>query len=235
MIERRGLLLGATALLAAGGAIGLVACNQGSGGASGGSTNGTANGGGASQPDDLAIGAANAPATLIEYASLACPHCQEFERDVWPRLKQNYIDTGKLRFVMREFPTAAPPDIVLAEFQVARCNATPDQYYARISALFAARDSIFSADATRESIRDKLVQFGGQAGLSQDQVMACIADEAGAARFQRVTENGQRQFGITGTPTLILNGTKLDTEHDATLVTYEGLSRALDAAIAGHH
>ncbi|MES1200022.1 MAG: thioredoxin domain-containing protein [Pseudomonadota bacterium] len=226
MIERRGLLLGAGVLLVGSG-LGLSACNQ-----SGGSAGGGTSGGSASQPDDLAIGPANASVTLIEYASLACPHCQEFERDVWPRLKQNYIDTGKIRFIMREFPTAAPPDIVLAEFQVARCNATPEQYYTRVSALFAQRDTIFSSDATRESIRDKLVQFGAAAGLSQDQIIACIGDEAGAARFQRVTDNATKQFNISGTPTFILNGTKVE---DPTAVTYEGMSKILDAAIAAAH
>lgn len=209
LIQRRAILvLGAAALAAA--------CQR--------------NAAGASDAADMAIGAANAPATLIEYASSTCPHCAEFHRTVWDQLKANYIDTGKLRFVFREFPTP-PPQVAVAMFQLARCGgATPEQYLARLGVLFDQQQQIF-AGGTIEGVRGKLVEIGQQAGLSEQQVMDCINDEAGAERIRRTVEAGQSQFNITGTPTLILNGRKLE---DPAVLTYEGLSRAIDAAIAAH-
>lgn len=212
--RRRQLLLGAVALSA------LSACGPG----------GT--GGMAASPDDMAVGAENAPATLIEYASTTCPHCREFHEAVWEQLKANYIDTGKLRYIFREFPTP-PPAVAVAGFQLARCgNANGDQYMTRIAELFRQQNAIFSS-GSMEGVRLKFVEIGAAAGLSEDQVMACINDtQAASARITRF-EEGSRAFGITGTPTLILNGTKLDQERDPSVVTYAGLSRLIDAAIAG--
>ena len=211
MIGRRQVLVGASAL------IGLAACNK-------------AGAGGGASADDMAIGAANAPATLIEYASVTCPHCREFHSTVWDQLKANYIDTGKVRFIFREFPTP-PMEVAVAGFQVARCGgATPEQYITRIGVLFDQQQAIF-ATGSMEGIRQKLVEIGAGAGLSEQQVMDCISDQAGADRVRRVDEAGINQFNIQGTPTLILNGHKLDT---AEAVTYPGLSRLIDQAIAGH-
>lgn len=205
-------------LLGAGGAalFGLGACSG-------------ANGQAGASPDDMGIGAADAPATLIEYASVTCSHCAEFHETVWDQLKTNYIDTGKVRFIFREFPTP-PPAIAVAGFQLARCGgATPEQYLTRVGVLFEQQRAIF-ATGSMEGVRQKLVEIGAGAGLSEQQVMACITDQAGAERIRRTVEAAQTQFDITGTPTFILNGEKLT---DPSVVTYEGLSRAIDAAIAG--
>ncbi|HET9230627.1 MAG TPA: thioredoxin domain-containing protein, partial [Vitreimonas sp.] len=108
-MRRRGLILGASAL-ALGGVLG--ACNGG--GSSGAVT-----------ADDMVLGDANAPVTLVEYASTTCPHCAAFHEAAWEQLKTTYIDTGRVRFVFREFPTP-PPAIAVAGFQLARCGgATP--------------------------------------------------------------------------------------------------------------
>lgn len=209
LVQRRELLiLGAASLAAA-------ACNGG--------------GGAASTASDMTIGQANAPAKLIEYASITCPHCAEFHAAVWDQLKTNYIDTGKLQFTFREFPTP-PPQVAVAGFQLARCGgASPDQYMSRVGVLFDQQRAMF-ASGTIEGVRAKLIEIGGQAGLSEQQVMDCINDESGAQRIQKTVEDGERQFNITGTPTLILNGRKLE---GAQYVTYAGLSAAIDAAIAG--
>ena len=214
MIRRRELLMGSVAAGAAFAA--------GCGGASGQA------GAGATGPDDMTIGAAHAPATLIEYASSTCPHCREFYQTVWAQLKRNYIDTGKLRYTFREYPTS-PPAVAVAGFQVARCGgATADQYLTRVGTLFDQQEAIF-ATGSQEGIRQKLVEIGGMYHLSEAQVMACINDPAAAARIGRL-EQTAAQFGVTGTPTLILNGRKLD---DPAAVTYPGLSHMIDAAIAG--
>ena len=209
-IGRRELLLGAGALA------GLAAC-------------GGANGSAGASAGDMGIGAENAPATLIEYASVTCPHCAEFHERVWDQLKTNYIDTGKLRFIFREFPTP-PVQVAVAGFQIARCGgATSEQYLARVGVLFDQQQAIF-ASGTMEGVRQKLVEIGQGAGLSEQQVMECISDQAGADRIRTTVEEGTREFDITGTPTLILNGTKLT---DPSAMTYEGLSRMIDQAIAG--
>ena len=204
-VDRRVLLVGAGALAIAG-------C----GGASGSA---------AATADDMVLGQENAPVTLIEYASTTCSHCAEFHASVWPQLKANYIDTGKVRFIFREFPTD-PAAIAVAGFQLARCNgATSEQYYARLGVLFEQQRAIF-ATGSMAGVRDKFVEIGGGAGLSQEQVMQCITDPAGAERVRRIGE-GAAQFQVTGTPSLILNGERLT---DPSAYTYEGLARLLDAA-----
>jgi protein-disulfide isomerase len=179
----------------------------------------------------MVLGAANAPVTLIEYASATCPHCAHFHETVWDQLKANYIDTGRVRFIFREFPTP-PAAVAVAGFQIARCGgATPEQYFARLGEIFREHDDMLGPGATMDSIRGKLLDIGASAGLSQDQVLQCISDEAGAARIRRI-EEGSRQFDVTGTPTLILNGQKLE---GAEPLTYDGLSHLIDQALAARH
>ena len=206
-IGRRGLIVGASALALG---AGLGACNGG--GSSGAVT-----------ADDMVLGAENAPVTLVEYASTTCPHCAEFHEAAWEQLKTNYIDTGRVRFVFREFPTP-PPAIAVAGFQLARCGgATPEQYFTRVGELFRQQQAMF-ATGSIEGVRAKLIEIGGAAGLSEQQVTDCINDQSGAERIRRLVEAGQRD-GVTGTPTFVINGTKFEQAP-----TYENLSRALDAA-----
>lgn len=214
-IGRRQLVFGAGAAALG---IGLGACSGGS----------TGSGASSPSPDDMAIGAANAPLTLIEYASVMCPHCKEWHDTVWPQLKANYIDTGKVRFVLREMATpAGAAPIVVAAFQVARCGgATPEQYMARVDEFFRQQNDIYSA-GTMAAIRTKLVEIGVSAGLTEDQVSQCIADESGGQRLQRISDQADRDFQVTGTPTFILNGHKID---DPAVLNYEGLAHILDAA-----
>lgn len=210
-IRRRTLLLGATALSLAG----LGACNN-------------ANGGASVSPDDMVLGAADAPVTLIEYASSTCPHCRDFHAENWERLKATYIDTGKVRYVFREYPTP-PPAVAVAGFQIARCGgASPEQYFVRLGELFRQQEAIF-ATGSMEGVRAKLIEIGGAAGLAEEQVMGCINDEAGAERIRRIVA-GAEQFNVTGTPTFILNGQKVE---DPAVVTWDGLSRIIEAALAG--
>jgi protein-disulfide isomerase len=181
-------------------------------------------------PDDMVLGSTSARVTLIEYASAACPHCAHFHETVFPQLKTNYIDTGKLLFIFRETLTA-PAVVALAGFQVARCNgATNDQYFARIGEIFADQTQMF-ATGTMQGVLNTLDEVGAHNGLSPEQVMQCIQDQSGQARIQRF-DAGSTQFNVTGTPTFILNGQKLD---DPTVTTYDGLSRILDQALAAHH
>ncbi len=207
-IGRRELLLGVSALV-------LVGCGGAGGGGAGVSA------------DDMVLGDANAPVTLIEYASTTCPHCAAFHEEAWEQLKTNYIDTGRVRFVFREYPTAPAP-IAVAGFQLARCGgASSEQYFARIGELFRQQRAMF-ATGSMEGVRQKLIEIGSATGLSQDQVMQCIADESGAERIRNTVETANREFNVTGTPTFVINGTKYDGAP-----SYAGVSAALDRALAG--
>ncbi|MBS0385451.1 MAG: thioredoxin domain-containing protein, partial [Proteobacteria bacterium] len=152
LVGRRQLILGSASLLA------LAACSGGN----------SAGGGNAPGPDDMVLGSPSARATLIEYASATCPHCAHFHETVWDQLKTNYIDTGKLRFIFREFPT--PPEAVaVAGFQLARCGgATPEQYFARLGEIFRQQRDMF-ASGTMEGVRAKLLEIGASSGLSEQQ------------------------------------------------------------------
>jgi protein-disulfide isomerase len=177
--------------------------------------------------DDMVLGSRDAPATLIEYASAACPHCAHFHETVFPELKANYIDTGKVFFIFREMLTS-PAVVALAGFQTARCNgASATEYFDRLGEIFASQHQMFST-GTMQGVLDSLDAIGAHYGLSPDQIMQCLQDPDGQARIQRF-DAGATQFNVTGTPTLILNGRKLE---DPGVTTYEGLSRVLDEALA---
>jgi protein-disulfide isomerase len=181
-------------------------------------------------PDDMVLGSPDAQVTLIEYASAACPHCAHFHENVFPQLKTHYIDTGKVFFIFRETLTA-PAAVALAGFQVARCNgASPDQYFSRIGEIFADQQQMF-ATRTMRGVLNTLDEVGAHNGLSPEQVMQCIQDPAGQQRIARF-DTGSTQFNVTGTPTFILNGQKVD---DPAVTTYDGLSHILDQALAAHH
>lgn len=182
--------------------------------------------------DDMAIGRANAPITLVEYASVMCPHCREWHETVFAPLKANYIDAGKVRYVLREMAAPAQAaSIVLAGFQLARCNhATPDQYMARVAILFDEQPNIY-ASRTMDDVRSRFVTIAMNNGMSEAQLMQCIEDPSGADRLNRISQEATRDFQVTGTPTFVLNGRKLD---DPNVHTYEGLSHIIDAELARH-
>jgi len=211
-MDRRAL----AAFAAAAAAAALVACSPGGGAKT------TAAAG------DMAIGNAASKVTLIEYASVTCSHCAQFKKDVYPKLKANYIDTKKINFVFREF-TTPPNEVSAAGFLIARCgDATPEQYFARIDALFEQQSAVFEALQAGQ-VKTALLNIAKSSGLTEEQFNACVADQAGIARIKAGEEAGIKEFQISGTPTLILNGEKLTEPGD---YTYEGLAKRLDAKLA---
>jgi len=178
---------------------------------------------------DMALGDAKSKVTLIEYASVTCSHCAEFHKNVWPQLKSNYIDTKKINFVFREF-TTPPNEVSAAGFLVARCGQpSVDQYFARLDVLFEQQVSVFEALQAGQ-VRTALLNIAKSAGLSEEQFNACVTDQAGIARIKAGEEAGIKQFAISGTPTLILNGEKLS---NPAAYTYEGLAKLIDEKLAG--
>src|SRR5712672_2006866 len=149
--------------------------------------------------DDIAMGSATAPVTIIEYASMTCPHCAAFEAQVFPKLKEKYIDTGKVRFILREFPLDG---LAAAAFMLARC-AGPDKYYPLIETLFAQQQKW----AVKEPL-PPLRAIARQAGFTEQSFDACINDKALLAKVQQMRDRGTQKFKVEATPTFYINGEK---------------------------
>lgn len=194
----------------------LTACNQ--------------TGPAAASSEDMALGPADAKVTVIEYASLACHVCFDFHEKVWPQLKANYIDTGKIRFIFREFPTGQP-QIATAEHLLARCMApTPEKYFEAVDMFFGQQTAVFEAAGSGQ-VREKLLSIAKTGGLSEEQFTKCIADPAQIARLNKVAEEGTKKYKIDGTPTIIINEEVL-ANTTADPYTYEKIAKAIDAKLA---
>lgn len=176
---------------------------------------------------DMTVGSASAPLHLTEYASLTCAHCAHFHATNWATLKTRYIDTGRVRFTMREMATQ-PAAVALAMFQLARCgNAGPDEYMRRVGILFDRQHAILST-GTGAGVRDALLAAGGEWGLSQTAILASLNDPAGITRIQRSID-GATVLGVDHTPSFLFDGV-LDDDH--TFQTPDGMVRILEARLA---
>jgi protein-disulfide isomerase len=183
-------------------------------------------------PTDRTLGNPKAKVVLIEYAAPMCPHCAHLNEVSFGPLKTNYIDTGKIYYVFRVFPIG--PDDGPAE-KIARC-LPEDKYFAFIDLLFRNQplwDSEYSQEnpalATPDGVHAGLVQLGRRAGMSADQVDKCIENNAEDERINKVAADGASRYGITGTPTFVLNGNPI---FNGSVPTYEQLAQALDAELA---
>jgi protein-disulfide isomerase len=149
---------------------------------------------------DMALGPANAAVTITEYASMTCPHCAAFTEKVFPKIKSEYIDSGKIRFVFREFPL----DIkAAAGSMLARCVAKDDagKYFAVVDMLFRQQDSWVLKNTT-----ETLIRIGKQAGLSQQQVEDCLKDQALLDKIAADQKYANEVLKVNSTPTFFLNG-----------------------------
>jgi len=149
--------------------------------------------------DDVPLGAASAPVTIIEYASMTCPHCAAFENQVFPKLKEKYIDTGKVRFIMRLFPTP-PAQLSAAAYMLARCGG-PDKFYPLIETLFQQQQKWVVRDPI-----PPLFAIAKQAGFTQQSFEACINDRAQLSKLQQIWERASSKFKVDSTPTFFING-----------------------------
>jgi protein-disulfide isomerase len=146
---------------------------------------------------DLVLGKADAPVTIIEYASMTCPHCASFHKTTYPALKTKYIDTGKVRFIFREFPL---DDLAVAASMLARC-AGGEKSIALIDVLFASQDKW----AVRDPI-PPLLQIAKQAGFTQASFDECLKDQKLYNNILAMRERGSKEFKVESTPTLFVNG-----------------------------
>jgi protein-disulfide isomerase len=149
---------------------------------------------------DMALGPANAPVTITEFASMTCPHCAAFNADVFPKIKSTYIDTGKIRYIFREFPL----DIkAAAGSMLTRCIAKDDagKYFAVIDMLFKQQ-----SDWVMKNTTETLTRIGKQAGLSQEQVEACLKDQALLDKIAADQKYATEVLKVNSTPTFFING-----------------------------
>ena len=171
----------------------LAACGQGGAGS-------------AVSSEDNAIGPANAKVTVVEYASVTCPHCARFNEDVFPAFKAKYVDTGQVRYVFREFLTPPVP-VAAAGFLIARC-AGKDKYFSVVDALFHSQNEMYA----NGDPRSVLFRIGQSAGLTNQQITACISDENAVAALQKRVDAAINDAKINATPTFVVNGKKLEGE-----------------------
>jgi protein-disulfide isomerase len=149
---------------------------------------------------DMALGPANAPVTITEYASMTCPHCAAFNENVFPKIKSEYIDSGKVRYVFREFPL----DIkAAAGSMLARCIAKDDagKYFAVIDMLFKQQNDWVTKNTT-----ETLTRIGKQAGLSQQAVEDCLKDQALLDKIAADQKFANEVLKVNSTPTFFING-----------------------------
>ena len=155
---------------------------------------------------DMALGPANASVTITEFASMTCPHCAAFNESVFPKIKSEYIDTGKVRYVFREFPL----DIkAVAGSMLARCIAKDDagKYFAVVDLLFKQQN-----DWVMKNTTDTLIRIGKQAGLSQQAVEDCLKDQSMLDKIAADQKFANEVLKVNSTPTIFVNGEKIKGE-----------------------
>ena len=153
---------------------------------------------------EMTMGNPNSKVVVTEYASATCPHCARFNEEVFPAFKAKYIDTGLIRYNFREFLTP-PTQVAAAAFLVARCAGTA-KYFSVLDAIFHSQTEMFSGGDPR----DVLFRIGRGAGLTDDQITACIQDEKSLKALNDRVEKAINVDMINGTPTFVVNGKKLD-------------------------
>jgi protein-disulfide isomerase len=146
---------------------------------------------------DKVLGNDDAPVTIVEYASMTCPHCAHFHATALPELKTKYIDTGKARLIFREFPFDPRAE---AGFMLARCSN--DNYFPMIDVLFKQQQNWASV----ENAKDALLQISKLAGFSQESFEACLTDQKLLEDVRAVQKRGADEFKVDSTPTFFING-----------------------------
>jgi len=149
---------------------------------------------------DVMLGSDKAPVTIIEYASMTCPHCAHFSETTYPELKKRYIDTGKVRFTLRTFPL---DQLAAAGFMIALCGGK-DKYMPIVETLFAKQEQWIVKDPV-----PPLQEIAKQFGFTEDQFKQCLANQKGLDDIQAVRDHAVEKLGVNSTPTFFINGKKL--------------------------
>jgi protein-disulfide isomerase len=167
--------------------------------------------------EDRVLGKSDAPVTIIEYASLTCPHCAEFDRETLPKIKENWIETGKAKLIFRDFPLDGT---ALRAAMVARC-APPERYFAFVDTLFQSQTTWARNDW--EPALSRIAKLGG---MSDDQFKKCLTDEALGNAIVASRATATDSYKVESTPTFFINGTRF-----VGAQPYEAFDKALTAAL----
>jgi len=146
---------------------------------------------------DEAMGVADAPVTIIEYASMTCPHCAHFHKTTYPEMKKKYVDTGKVRFIFREFPLDS---LAAAGSMLARC-AGKDKFFPLIEALFAQQ-----SDWVVQKPLQPLLAIAKQAGFTEQTFNECLENQRVLKGIEESRDRAANKFNVTSTPTFFING-----------------------------
>jgi protein-disulfide isomerase len=153
---------------------------------------------------DLVQGSATAPVTIVEYASMTCTHCAAFHEETWPALKSKYIDSGKVKFILREYPL---DPLATAGFMLARC-AGPERRNAIVDLLYTQQKNWAFVEKPIEA----LAALVKQAGISQADFETCLNNQALYDQVNEAREGAAKNFKINGTPTFFVNGSEMNGE-----------------------
>lgn len=167
---------------------------------------------------DIALGDENAPVKIVEYMSMTCPHCATFHNTTFEEIKKKYIETGKVYFIVREFPFDPR---AAAAFMLARC-APENQYHSFISVLLKQQQGW----ATAQDARGALLQMSKLAGFSQETFEACLTNQKLLDDVNATMQRGATEFGVNSTPTFIINGKKY-----AGALSTESMSAVIDSLL----
>jgi protein-disulfide isomerase len=167
---------------------------------------------------DQVLGSPQAPVTIVEYASMTCPHCANFSKNTYPELKKRYIDTGKVRYIFREFPLDR---LAVAGSLLARCAGDGDKFYGMIELLFAQQTQW----VVRAPI-PHLMDLAKQAGFTQQTFDSCLANQEMFDKIVKVREQAAKDFKVESTPTLFINGEKVSGD-----VSIEELEKKIQALL----
>ena len=166
---------------------------------------------------DMSMGDDKAPVTVIEYASMTCPHCAHFQEVTFPELKKRYIDTGKVRYIFREFPLDS---LAAAAFMLARCSGQDDKtkYFALIDTMFLQQ-----RQWAVEKPLPPLLAIAKQAGFTQQSFDACLTNQKVLDGIESIRQRAVNQFKVESTPTFFINGTKFPGA-----LSIEDMAKAID-------
>ena len=168
---------------------------------------------------ERSLGDPQAPVTIIEYASLTCHHCANFHTGTWPSFRRKYVDTGKVRFIIREFPLDA---LAMAAVMLTRC-VSDDQWYTLLDRLFQTQD-VWSHSKDPATA---LAQTAREADMTREQFNTCLLNKWLYADIMSVAKRASDEFGVASTPTFFVNGQK----HTGAL-TLEQFDKILEPMLA---
>lgn len=164
---------------------------------------------------EKSLGKEDAPVTIVEYASMTCGHCANFHKNTLPEIKKQYIETGKVRMIFREFPL---DPVSAAGFMLARC-APEEKYFDVMDALFADQ----RAWAFTNDPYNSMLNFSKQLGFTQESFEACLTNQSLLDGVNAVRDKGGNEFKVDSTPTFFINGEKA-----TGALSFEEMSKIID-------